>query len=147
VRILFALLLATGAAAQQPAPGLVRLKSESSMAVTLERLGNGIRSRGLTLFATIDHAANARGAGLDLPATTLFILGNPQLGTRLMQCDRSVAIDLPLKLLVWEDGRTVWVGYEDPASVAERHGIQGCAEVVDRMKAGLAALAREAAGR
>jgi uncharacterized protein (DUF302 family) len=77
----------------------------------------------------------------------VFIFGNPQVGTRLMQCEQTSAIDLPLKALVWEDSaRAVWVGYEDPRRLAERHTIQGCGETIDRVTAALAALAGAATG-
>lgn len=132
----------------QPSDTLARVRSDAAVAATSSRLDQAARRRGLTVFATIDHAANARAAGLGLRPTVLLLVGNPQVGTRLMQCGQAIAIDLPLRILVWEDeAGAVWVGYQPPRALAERHGLRGCDEPLDRVGAALAALAAEAAGR
>ena len=98
------------AAGTQP-DGLTRVRSDAGVARTVARLEQAARDRSITVFATIDHAANARAAGLTLRPTVVLIVGNPQVGTRLMECAQEAAIDLPLKLLVWEDANgAVWVG-------------------------------------
>ena len=79
----------------------------------------------MTLLATVDHAANAASVDRELPPTTLFVFGNPDVGTPLMRAARSVAIDLPQKLLVWADGSAVRVSYNDPTYLADGHGIDG----------------------
>jgi uncharacterized protein (DUF302 family) len=126
--------------------GLTRLRSTRDFAQTVRALDSALAARNLTVFARVDHAANARGASMELRPTTLFIFGNPQVGTRLMQCQQESGIDLPLKVLVWEDSaRVVWVGYVAPAQLAERHGLQECRETLDRIGSALAALAAAAA--
>ncbi len=104
--------------------GLVALRSERSSEATVEALEAGIRARGLTLFARVDHSGGAAAAGLPLRFTQLLLFGNPQGGTPLMQSRQTIGIDLPLKLLVWQDeAGDVRVGYDDPAYLAARHGI------------------------
>lgn len=98
----------------------------------------------MKLFARIDHAAGAATVGRTLRPTEVFIFGNPQGGTPLMECAQTAGIDLPLKALVWQDDNgQVWVGYNDPAWIASRHGASNCAVVPNLAKtlAGLAAVA------
>lgn len=117
------------------------------MSETVTRLLTAAESRGLTIFAVVDHAANARQADLALPPTTLVLLGNPRAGTLLMQCDPAVAVDLPLRMLVWQDaeGRT-WVGHQPVSLLRTRYQLESCGEVLERLKGVLEALRREAAG-
>ncbi len=125
-------------------PGLVTIGSRAGLSETLGRLRAAIAAHGLTLFAEIDHAAGARTVGLTLRPTTLLILGNARGGTPLMQADQRAGIDLPLKVLVWEDeGGTVQISYNEPSWFAERHGLAH--PVLAAMSDLLAALAREAA--
>ena len=127
---------------------LVRVRSDAPAAATIARVEPALATRKLTLFATIDHAENARAAGLVLPPATVFIFGNPAVGTRVMQCDLASAIDLPLRLVVWESPEgAVWVGYRDPAGLAARHDLARCAEIVTAMSRALGALAAEIAGQ
>jgi uncharacterized protein (DUF302 family) len=90
----------------------------------LDRLEQGIRDRGLTLFAHIDHKANAETVGLEMQPAHVLIFGNAKAGTPLMAASPLLALDLPLKVLVWQDrdGR-VWVSYNSTAYLAERYGI------------------------
>ena len=123
------------------ADGLIALKSPHSAAVTMTRLEEAAKQRGLTVFARIDHAAGAAKISKTLRPTEVIIFGNPQGGTPLMECAQSVGIDLPLKALVWEDAAAqVWVGYNDPAYLAQRHGAPQCSAVEGLRKA-LAGLA------
>ena len=126
---------------------MVVLRSQQTVAEVVTRLTSEIAARGLTLFATIDHAANARTVNDSLPPTTLLLFGHPAGGTALMKCERRIAIDLPLKMLVWEDGdgRT-WVGYTDPVWLASHHRMPGCGPVIDRTRGLLAGLAQHATG-
>jgi uncharacterized protein (DUF302 family) len=126
----------------------VTASSALAPAETVERLESGIRARGLTVFAKIDHSGGAREAGLDLRFTQLLIFGSPMGGTPLMQSRQTIGIDLPLKLLVWADeGGDTRVSYADPASLAARHGIADRADTVAALSRLLAALAETVASR
>jgi uncharacterized protein (DUF302 family) len=137
--LLCALLAPTLAAA---ADGLIAVRSPHAPAETGARLVEALKQRKLTLFARVDHAAGAATIGSTLRPTEVFIFGNPQGGTPFMACQQSVGIDLPLKALVWQDstGQT-WIGYNDPAWLAARHGAKDCPVVGNLAKAlsGLAA--------
>lgn len=123
--------------------GIVTVESAHSVDQTVEKLEAMLHGRGIKLFATIDHSGEARNAGMEMRPTKLLIFGNPKAGTPLMLAAPSIAIDLPLKLLVWEDadGRAR-ITYNDPAYLAERHGLP--AEMT-KVLAAAGALAAEAA--
>lgn len=122
--------------------GIIRLQSAHDVATTMERLEGAARDKGLTIFARINHAQNARHAGLQLRPTELLILGNPGAGTTLMQCGHGIALDLPQKVLVLEDENgAVWLSYNDPAYLAARHTISGCREVIRKITTLLGTLA------
>ena len=126
------------------AEGLIEIASPHNAIETMDRLEQAAEERGLTVFARIDHAAGAESVGASLRPIELLIFGNPQGGTPFMECAQSVGIDLPLKALVWEDGESrVWLGYNDPAFVAERHGAEDCA-VVENLQRAFASLAAAA---
>lgn len=103
--------------------GVVRLSSRWTFDETVARLLRALQRRGLKLMADIDFSADASLVNLAMPATKLFIFGNPAAGTPIMLAVASVAIDLPLKALVQQDGDAVWVSYNSPAYLQERHGI------------------------
>ncbi len=128
--------------------GLITLQCAYGAKETVDRLEAEVKAKGLTVFARIDHAAGAREAGLPLRPTELLIFGNAKGGTPLMQAKQTIGIDLPLKALAWEDAAgKVWLSYNDPAWLAQRHG-EGApvAEVIKRLGAALAALAKAAVG-
>jgi len=105
------------------APGIVEKRSNHSVDETVDRLNEILRSRGITLFALVDHSGEAARAGMKMPATKLLVFGSPEAGTPLMLDAPSVAIDLSLKILVREDGEgSVWISYNSPAYLQERHG-------------------------
>ena len=141
--LIAAALLAIGSLASA-ADGLITLKSPRSAKETMARLEEVVTTRGLTVFARIDHAAGAEKVGQSLRPTELLIFGNPQGGTPLMLCEQTSGIDLPLKALVWEDsaGQT-WLAYNDPAFLARRHGVPQCPVVASLRKA-LAGIAEAA---
>lgn len=122
-----ALLVATGLSAPAlagPDDGLVRLKSPHSVELTVARLKQAIRDKGVTIFADIPHAANAAKLDLDMPETHLLVFGSPKIGAPLMSANPAIGIDLPIKAVVWEDADgQVWLAYNDPAYLAERHGL------------------------
>jgi uncharacterized protein (DUF302 family) len=126
--------------------GLTTLPSIHSAKETMDRLEADVRAKGLTVFARIDHAAGAKAAGLMLRPTEVLIFGNAKGGTPLMQALQTTGIDLPLKALVWEDpGGKVWLSYNEPAWIAQRHGDAGqVSEVIGRLAGALAALAKAA---
>ncbi len=129
------------------ADGLIAVKSPYSAKDTMNRLEDLVKQRGLNVFARIDHAAGALKVGKSLRPTELLIFGNPQGGTPFMECAQTAGIDLPLKALVWEDASSqVWLGYNDPAFLAQRHGVPECA-VVDNLRKALAGLAEAAVAR
>jgi uncharacterized protein (DUF302 family) len=129
------------------ADGLVASKSSYSAKETMDRFEDGAKTRGLNIFVRIDHAAGAAKIGKTLRATEVLVFGNPQGGTPLMECAQSAGIDLPLKALVWEDEKgQVWLGYNDPAYLAQRHGAAQCPAVGGLSKA-LAGLAEAALAR
>src|SRR5947199_907967 len=98
--------------------------SNHSFEETVEKLKNILHSKGVTLFALVDHSGEAAKAGMKMRPTKLLIFGSPKAGTPLMLAAPSVAIDLPLKILIWEDGGgKVWVSYNSPAYLQERHGL------------------------
>jgi uncharacterized protein (DUF302 family) len=119
------LILATLAC--QAADGLIVVASPYSVGQTMDRAEDLAKQRGLTIFARIDHAAEAARAGLSLRPTQLLIFGHAKGGTPLMECVQTAGIDLPLKTLVWEDelGK-VWLGYNDPVYLMKRHGAPRC---------------------
>jgi uncharacterized protein (DUF302 family) len=112
----------------------------------MTRLEAEVKARGMTVFARIDHAAGAAGAGLSLRPTELLIFGNAKAGTPLMQTVQTTGIDLPLKALVWEDASgATWLSYNDPAWLAQRHGVAGETEtVIGMMSKALDAVAQAA---
>jgi uncharacterized protein (DUF302 family) len=104
--------------------GIIDQPSNYSVEQTVERLKGILQSKGVTLFALIDHSGEAENAGMKMPPTKLLVFGNPKAGTPLMLAAPSSAIDLPLKILVWEDARgKVWVTYNSPAYLLERHSL------------------------
>jgi uncharacterized protein (DUF302 family)/uncharacterized membrane protein YidH (DUF202 family) len=104
--------------------GIVDLQSSHSVDQTVDRLRGMLDAKGITLFALVDHSGEAEKVGMKMPPTKLLIFGNPKGGTPLMLAAPSVAIDLPLKILVWEDGEgKVWVSYNSADYLQERHGL------------------------
>lgn len=104
--------------------GIVTIPSHHSVGETVERLKSILQSKGITVFAVIDHSGEAAKVGMKMPKTKLVIFGNPKGGTPLMLATPSVAIDLPLKILVAEDAQgKVWVSYNSPQYLKKRHGI------------------------
>ncbi len=131
-----ALAAAAEVAANEAVDGLVTFRSPYSAGETMQRLEQEVTKRNLKVFARIDHTAGAATAGVALRPTVLLVFGNPKGGTPFMQCQQTVGIDLPLKMLVWEDAAgAVWLGYNDPAFIARRHGAVDCPVVRKLAKA------------
>ena len=122
--------------------GMVHLNSRYSAAETLARLEAAIKAMGIHIHASIDHSGDAAAAGLAMRPTHLLIFGNAKAGTPLMVATPTLAIDLPLKALVWEDeGGLVWLSYNDPEYLRKRHGF---ADELLKNIAGVKMLAEEA---
>jgi uncharacterized protein (DUF302 family) len=132
-----------------PDNGLVTLPSAHDFNATLDRLVQAIEGKGIRLFARVDHAAGAKSVGLPLRPTTLVIFGNPAAGTPLMQAVQTAGIDLPLKVLVWQDADgSVKLSYNDPGWIAARHGLgSGASQAVTGLTAALESLVRHAAAQ
>ena len=114
--------------------GMISVKSAHPVSVTADRLEKILASKGMTVFKRINHAAGAAKVGKELRPTELVIFGNPKVGTPLMLCSHSIAIDLPQKALIWEDaGGQVWFSYNDPQFLALRHNTQGCNAVLKKV--------------
>lgn len=125
--------------------GLISNASPYSVDETVERLQAAIEARGLNIMMTIDHAANAAGVDRELLPTQLILFGNPNIGTSLMQSNQTIGIDLPQKMLVWEDEEgNVQVVYNDPVYLGERHNISGKDEVLNNVAGALAGIVTEA---
>ena len=125
--------------------GIVRIKSTNSVAVTIDRLESALNSKGMTIFKRISHADGAAAVGLELRPTELLIFGNPKVGTPLMQCGQTTALDLPQKALAYADENgQVWLLYNDPEYIADRHDVENCTEVINKISKALANFARAA---
>lgn len=128
------------------AEGMIQIKSPDSVSATADRFEQAALDRGLNVFARIDHAAGAKKVGQTLRPTELLIFGSPKAGTPFMKCSQTVGIDLPLKALVWEDEQgQVWLGYNDPKYLAQRHHADDC-PVAAGIAGNLSELARIATG-
>jgi uncharacterized protein (DUF302 family) len=104
--------------------GLVHLSSSYSVAETIKRLESSLLAHGVTIFCRVDHSGEAEKVGLRMPPTQLLIFGSPRGGTPLMLASPTVAIDLPLKALVWQDaGGKVWLSYNSPEYLQQRHNL------------------------
>lgn len=125
--------------------GMIDIKSSHDVKITAERLENALRAKGMTIFIRINHTEGAQKVGEKLRPTELIIFGNPRVGTPLMNCSQSVAIDLPQKALIWEDETgQVWLSYNDPMYLAKRHEIKECAEILKKIERALSAFSKSA---
>lgn len=130
----------------QAQEGLQTVKSNHSVGETTDRLTEILESNGATVFEIIDHQGGAASVNLELPATVVVIFGNPKLGTPVMQCAQTTAIDLPQKMLIWEKNGEVTVGYNDPQYLKKRHHIKGCDQELNKIGNILEKIARSSAG-
>jgi uncharacterized protein (DUF302 family) len=104
--------------------GMVHIRSHYSVRETLQRLESVLFAHGLTIFGRVDHSGEAEKVGLKMPLTQVLIFGSPKAGTPLMVASPTLAIDLPLKALVWEDADgTVWLSYNTPEYLKQRHNV------------------------
>ncbi len=140
--VILSFLLSTVLLAQD---GLISVKSAHTVKKTADRLEKVLKVKGMTVFARINHALGAKKAGKTLPPTELVIFGNPKIGTPLMHCNRTVAIDLPQKALIWQDAKgQVWFTYNDPAYLMNRHKLQKCQKIITKVSGALNNFAKAA---
>ncbi|MGF1862286.1 DUF302 domain-containing protein [Photobacterium profundum] len=125
--------------------GLISVKSSHNVKVTADKLEQILNDKGMTVFVRIDHSAGAKHVGEVLRPTELIIFGNPKVGTPLMQCSQSAAIDLPQKALISQDEKgQVWLTYNSPDYLVKRHNIKGCNEIVTKIETALANVSKAA---
>jgi len=142
---LFSLVLSSSVLATE---SMISIESSDTVKETADRFEKILENKGLTLFARIDHGKNASDADLTLAPTEVIIFGNPKVGTPLMQCSKTVAIDLPQKALFWEDTQgQVWLSYNNPEYLKERHNIQGCEQVINKISNVLSMLSKAATSK
>lgn len=133
------------AASARAADGLISVPSRHSVKDTVDRFEQAAKGKGQIIFARVDHTAGAQKIGKTLRATELLIFGNPAGGTPLMECAQTAGIDLPMKALAWQDAAgQVWLGYNDPRFLLQRHGVRECGAVAENLSKALAGLAQEA---
>ncbi len=119
--------------------GIIKIKSTHSVAATINKLEAVLNKKGMTIFKRINHAAGADKVGLQLRSTELLIFGNPKVGTPLMQCSQTAALDLPQKALAYKDKTgQVWLAYNDPAYMAKRHNLKNCDAAIQKVSNALA---------
>jgi uncharacterized protein (DUF302 family) len=121
---------------------MIHIKSAHSVSITADKLESAPLKKKITVFNRIDHATGAKKVGKSLRTTELIIFGNPNIGTVLMQCTQSVAIDLPQKMLIWEDSSgDAWLSYNHPRYLAERHKMNNCREPLRKVAGALKSFA------
>lgn len=143
---LIATLVLPGVASAQST--LTTRSSKFTVQETADRLAKAVEAKGIKVAARFDHAAGAKAAGLEMPPTVVVLFGNPKLGTPVMLDDPRAAIDLPMKVLVWQDkAGKVWIGYTPPATLQARYGIKDAAavEALKAMNGALEAFTKAAA--
>ena len=130
------------------ADGVIKVKSAFSVKETADRMENVLNKKGMTIFKRIKHSEGAAKVGISLRDTELILFGNPKVGSPLMKCQQSVAIDLPQKALIWQDKKgKVWISYNDPQYLKKRHNIKGCEEVLSKIDKALAGITKAAASK
>jgi len=130
------------------ADGMVDVESDSSVKDTADRLESILKDKGMIIFNRINHSAAASNVGISMADTELMIFGNPKVGSPLMKCKQSVAIDLPQKVLIWiDDHGRVWISYNDPRYLERRHVISGCEQVISKIEKALSDIIIAAASK
>jgi len=130
------------------ADGVVNVASEHSAADTMDKFENILKKKGMKVFARINHQQGASSIGVDLRPTELIIFGNPKVGSPLMKCQQTIALDLPQKALVWSDEEgKVWLSYNDPAYLKSRHRVEGCDLKLNKVSKALAGLTKAATSK
>ncbi len=130
---------------QETNNGLVQIISKHDFESTCEMIKKTLDANPkIGILAEVDHTGNAKRVGLELPNTKLILFGNPNLGTPLMQSSRSIAIDLPQKILIWEGDGKVFLTYNDPKYLLKRHGITDKDPIAEKIASALATISGKA---
>jgi len=138
--ILCCLFIATASHADN---GLVKLKSNLTVEQTTQHLIAILKGKGMTVFKTINHQQGASQVNIELLPTTVVIFGNPKIGSLLMKCGQTIAIDLPQKALIWQDkNKQTWLAYNNPRYLAKRHALTGCKTELKKITSALAKFAQ-----
>lgn len=145
-KILLTISLLTFCTGLFAAEGVINIASSHSVNQTANKLEKILLSKGMTIFKRVKHSEGAKSVGIHINPTELIIFGNPKAGSPLMKCAPTVAIDLPQKALIWQDSMNkVWISYNDPAYLKQRHNIQGCDKVLTKVSGILSKLTAAAA--
>lgn len=145
--LLFSLIALVPVMTQAADDGMISKKSKFSVKATLDRLENVLRKKGITIVTRWSHDAGAKKAGIDLRPTELLIFGNPKMGSHFFTSNQTAGIDLPMKALAWKDEKgQVWLTYNDPVYIANRHGINDRPAIVKKMTGALNNLTNVATG-
>ncbi|MCK9174705.1 MAG: DUF302 domain-containing protein [Desulforhopalus sp.] len=143
--ILTVLLTLAFAIPAEAADGVINAQSSFKVKATADRMESILREKGMTVFNRINHSEGAGKVGIKLRDTELIIFGNPKVGSPLIKCQQSVALDLPQKALIWEDEKDqVWISYNDPKYLEKRHNIVGCENVIAKVEKALAGIVKSA---
>lgn len=119
-----------------------KIKSENTFEETVKKLQTILLEKGLKVFSVIDHAEGAKSVAMELRPTTLILFGNPAMGSKLMQCDQRVGVDLPMKYLVWKEADgVVWIGYTKPIILLSNYSLEDCEATINKMNGALSKFA------
>lgn len=123
--------------------GMINVQSSHSVKETADRMEGVLKEKGMTVFNRIKHSEGASKVGIELRDTELVLFGNPKVGSPLMACSQSIAIDLPQKALIWEDeAQNVWISYNDPKYLEKKHNLVGCEAVIEKVGNALAGITK-----
>jgi len=130
------------------AEGVINVESDFNVKETAARLESILKEKGMTIFKRVKHSEGAANVGIEILETELIIFGNPKVGSPLMKCQQTVAIDLPQKALIWVDDQSkVWISYNDPRYLKKRHNISGCDEVIAKIEKALSGITKTASSQ
>lgn len=144
---LVALFVAASTLAATAADGWIIKQSASSVDETADKLVGAVEGAGATVFARVDHAAGAASIDAELAPMTLVIFGNPRIGTPIMQAAPAAGLDLPLRVLIWDEDGTTQIGYLDPVELKARYNVEGADETFAAMTGALDNLTNAAAAQ
>ena len=146
VRVLSAVFMVLTLMGTAHAQGLIVKQAQGSVAETADRFVKAVEGAGAKVFAVVDHAKGAMSVGAEIPPATVIIFGNPKLGTPLIAANPQIGLDLPLKVLVWDEGGKTMIGYTDPMALKDRYGVTGADKTFSTIAGALGKLTDKAAG-